>query len=880
MIYRGEFVDINNEYLYKVEFQTQSGTGNKTITLAGEDPVILKQNSDKLFDFIKTQSATVKIVSDTYLYNLYNSGYNVSVTISRTSTNGDPLWITIFYGYVTPNIYNQTYQYIDEIEIECISDIAMLKYRDYTTISSNKSIYSMFDIVKKCLNNTRYEAFQFNSPFLYGFSRDAVGQDALISNTIMDEIYLNEVNFFDDDEEQTPWKCYEVLEEIMKIMNLSLVENDGNIYMINYQSGIAGSTNTREWTIYPMNGERVSGTQQGTQDNPNPNYKLIDKDSYFSDNNNVSLDETYRNIKVKVNTYTYDEVFNEIMNPDNWVLSSAYGTNHKYPSDNRYVPSWDWKDKDEVHHGYFLYFESDKMTPHSYDNNGGTLSPTEKQDYIPVLIDNIQAQRQGNYRVGCGLMKLATYKTEEYSVTNKLDWRPQIVLYTGVNTFNIKDYEYEEYDGDRRSVTKRLQDHVNDYMVNNFGSWTNQNHWMPKNPLLEIKSESQINISTDSYLIIDGKMCINDLEWEGSVKEEWSGSDAFSKPTAYKLYDQTIDYPNNRNWIGFPILQLQIRVGNKILCSTPELSEGKQIGMKYKWLTEEEFTTTYLNENWHCYIEVPVGSEKFSFFKFYEITNTCDWRLGLDDARGFAVPMPADANLSGNMTIYVVGPVPELYYLYVPDIRKLPTTKKEYVYNIQRNPNNIWNNGWETEKINVQIESSIFSGIHLSYNGVMPSIILVKDLEFEIKEVTYHTYSDTVLKKADNKKTDHEYENIISVGNVIDSEEIECKINTQDLEKCRSFSSMMYKYNNEMQYITKMTIDGGANYRIQEDNIVQNYVNHYKSPKVIFDCDLKKITYNPLCSFGNNSVYGKPLMLSSQKKNLKMGNSKLHLIEI
>lgn len=876
MRYVGEFADINNKYKYQVTFETKSGSGTKTIQLAGEDPIIIRQDSDKLFDPIKTQSATIKIVSDEYLYPLYNAGYDVKVIIRRKNYNTVNYSIVVFYGYVTPNIYNQTYQYVDEIEIECISDVAMLKYRDYTTISnSGKLIYSMFDIVKKCLNNTRYKEFRFYSPFLYGFSRDAVGQAALISNTIMDEIYLDEVNFFDDNEEQTPWTCYEVLEEIMKIMNLSLVENDGKVYLINYQSNIAGATNTKEFTIYAMSGTRSSGTST------NKYYKVIDEDSYFSSDNNVSLDETYRNVKVKVNTFPYDEVFNEIMNPDNWVLSSAYGTNHKYPSDNRYVPSWDWKDKDDIYHGYFLYFESDKMTPHSYDNNGGTLSPTETQGYIPVLIDNLQAQRQGNYRVGCGLMKLATYKTEEYSVTNKLDWRPQIVLYTGVNTFNVKDYEEAEYSGDRRSSTKRLQDHVNNYMVNNFGSWTNQNHWMPKNPLLEIHSESQINISTDSYLIIDGKMCINDLEWEGSVKEEWSGSDAFSKPTAYKLYDQTIDYPNNRNWIGFPILQLQIRIGNKILCSTPELSEGKQIGMKYKWLTESEFTTTYLNENWHCYIEVPVGAEKFSFFKFYDITNTCDWRLGLDDASGFAVPMPANANLSGNMTIYVVGPVPELYYLYVPDIRKLPTTKKEYVYNIQRNPNNIWDNEWEIIKEKVHIEDRMNGGLHLSYNGVMPSTILVKDLKFEIKEVTYHTYSDTVLKKADNKKTDHEYENIINAGNVIDSEEIECKINTQDLEKCRSFSSMLYKYNNEYQYITTMTIDGGINYRIQEDNIVQNYVNHYSSPKVIFDCDLKSIstTYLPYFSFGS-SVCNNPLMLSSQENNLKTSNSKLHLIEI
>lgn len=863
MRYVGEFVDINNEYLYKVEFQTQSGSGSQTIQLAGEDPVILKQNSDSLFDVIKTQSATIKIVTADYLYNLYNSGYNVSVIISRTSTTGQPSYTTIFYGYVTPNIYSQTYEYVDEIEVECISDVAMLKYRDYTTISnSGKLIYSMFDIVKKCLNNTRYTEFQFNSPFLYGFSRDAVGQSALVSNTIMDEIYLDEVNFFDDNEEQTPWTCYEVLEEIMRIMNLSLVENDGKVYLINYQSGLTGSSNTREWTIYRMSGTRSSGTSTNT------NYEVIDEDSYFSSDNNVSLDETYRKIKVKVNTYPYDEVFNEILDPDNWTLSPKYETVGRLPqTNNMYVPYFSWKvDDDTMGHAYYLYYVSSHMTPYLYDVNGTNLTPnqTDPNGYLTAMIDSMQAQRQGRYRCGVGLMKIAQYNAEKYSVTSKLEWKPQIVLYTGVNNFNTADYP--QTSGDPRKPTKKCQDAVLTYMTNNWGSYTSSNHWLPSKPMLKIESASPINVSADSYLIISGRIMVNDLEWEGSVKNEWNGCDQFEQPRCYKLYDQTIDFPSNRNWIGFPILQMQIRVGNKMLCSKPVMESGSQIGFEYTWMTESEYNSD--TSGWSCIFDLPIGTDKWGFYKFYDITNTCDWRLGLDNGKGFAIPMMADQGLTGQMTVYIICPSFELYYLYVPDISRLPTTEKTYT--VKRNPNNIWSNtGWVTSLFNVTV----------NYEGTMPSCIVIQDLKFDIEEVTYHTYSDTVLKKADNKKTDHEYENIININSVVDIDDIECKINTQDLEKCRSFSSMLYRYNNEWQYISTMTMDGGTNYRIQEDNIVQNYVNHYSSPKTIFDCDLKSTTYNPFYSFGS-SVCNNPLMLSSQEKNLKMGNSKLHLVEI
>lgn len=927
MIYRGEFKDINNEFTYRVDFKVgSSNVPVREIKLSGNDPIIITNDTDNLFEPIKTQSATIKLytyltingnVRNNYIFDLYNAGYDVPVTIYQIDSNNNEG--IMFIGYVTPNVYNQTWDYIDEIEVQCVSDLAMLKYRDYETIeNSGKQIKSMYNIIKNCLTRsvqgnygwqplTRYNELKVVSSNVYNIDLDGNGQGIPLDNDgmvyILNHIYLDEINFFDDNEEQTPWKYYDVLEEIMKIMGCSLVETCGILTMIHYDEALL---NTRNIGIYDLvNDTTVPGEEELVEP------KIITKDLYFSSDNDVSLDETYRKIKVKANTYPYEEVFNEILNPDKWKLSSKYDTLGRYPSDNRYVPSWDWLDKDrDMHHGYFLYFESNKIKPYSYDNNNGTLTPTQEQDYIPVLIDNMQAQRRGNYRVGCGLMKLAMYKTEDYSVTNKLDWKPQIVFYTGVNTFNIADYGTPEYSGDRRSDTKRLQDHVNEYMEYNFGQWGSGNNWLPWHPLLQIKSESQINVSSDSYLIIGGKMCVNDLEWEGSVKEEWAGSDAFKQPTAYKLYDATVDYPNNRNWIGFPILQLQIRVGNpdtpashKILCSAPELSEGTQIGMVYKWLTVTEFgqindpdipaaqrIIPYDSEHfWSCYIEVPVGAEKFSFFKFYDITNTCDWRLGLDDANGFAIPMPASAELTGTMMIYVVGPVPELYYLYVPDIRKLPTTSKEYVYNIQRNPYNIWNNGWSQQKSSITIENRTIGGLHYSYNGVMPSTILVQDLKFDIKEVTYHTYSDTVLNNSNNKKTDQEYENIINGESVVDAEDIECKINTQDLSKFRSFSSLMFKDSgNNYQYITRMSTDGGTNYRIQENNIIQSYKDHYDEPKVKFNCDIKDhfgITEGydyvlPQPQFYlYNSILDKNMFINGFEYNLKNADVKLKLIE-
>ena len=862
MIYVGEFVDIHNKYKYQVTFKTKSGSGNQEIQLSGEDPIIIKQNGDKLFDPIKTQSATIKIVSAEYLYPLYNAGYNVSVTIKRKNYTATNYNTVLFFGYVTPNIYNQTYQYVDEIEIECISDLAMLKYQDYTTDS--KMIYSVADIIKRCLNNTRYPYLYMVTPDYYGFDRDVVGQPKCTQHDILNALYLDEVNFFDDNEEQTPWTRYEVLEEIMKYLDLSLVEYQYKLMAINYGQNWKTNANVHR-EVYNLKNLSTS--------NYSDTVKLytITESSYFSSDNNVSLDETYKKIKVKANTYPYDEVFNEILDPDNWELSPKYETQGALPQANNVnVPYFSWKvDNDTVAHAYYLYYVSSLMKPYLYDVSGNSLvaNTQNPNGYLTAMLDDEQQQRRGRYRCGVGLMKIAQYNADKYSVTSKLDWKSQIVLYTGVNNFNVKDYYYVL--GDPRNPSKKCQDAVNTYMQANFGRFTE--NWMPQNPMLEIKSASPINVSADSYLIISGRIMVNDLEWEGSVKDEWNGCDQFSRPMSYKLYDQTIDFPANRNYIGFPVLQMQVRIGNKILWSKPIIESGERVGFEYTWA--ETKPDGYLS----CAFELPIGTDKWGFYKFYDITNTCDWRLGLEKGKGFAIPMPADKGLTGIMTIYIVGPTSDLYYLYVPNINKLPSTKKTYT--VTMNPNDTWKHSHIPESpINVEID----------YSGTMPSCIVIQNLSFDIEEVTYHTYSDTVLKKADNKKTDHEYENIINMDSIIDAEEIECKINTQDLEKCRSFSSMLYKYNNEWQYINTMTENAPAEnsqagtYRIQEDNIIQTYKSHYETPKVIFECDLNdKMTVNPTDLFTCDGVkQGIHMIPNTQEMNLKMGNNKLQLIEI
>lgn len=849
MIYLAQFIDIKNLHTYDVKFTTNSGTGSRELQLNGDQPVVIQTEADTLFDPIKTQSATIQIVSDGYLFDLYSTGYDVSVEIKKDNA-------VIFKGYVTPNIYQQDWNNISIITVQCISEIAALKYKDYNTIGSKRDIYTIYEILKHCLSSTNYNWINL-------IAKTALGIDNTSYRAILKNIYLDETNFFDDNEEQTPWKINAVIEEIMKIMNFSLVEDNGELFMINYTDGLDQSC---FFSTYYLDDNSFE------YENTNLNVTSIIPSMYYSSSNNLSLDETYSKIIVKANTYPYENVFESILDSDKWWLLDVYTKQLADIYNSMYVPSVKWSlttdGNTTATSAYFLYFTSNTMAPNQYyvDANDNLQAWSSPHDYITSLLADPSAyqseQTDPRYKVGVSLMKMASYDITKANLVSSLQWKDTIILYTGLNNFNgdfVSSSDWDDY---------KLR--CLNYISDNFSTYTLANNFIPSNYLLKFESEQDVIVSNNSYLTINGSICINDIEYEGSAAE-YSRNGNFKKPISYMLNDTSYGLDDDkREYYGFPILDVQLRVGNKICCSYV-VTEGQDAYMtvNYKWCTPQEVTQ---NPDYEPYITIPVGTDTFSYFKFYDITNTCDWRLGLENGKGFAIPMKAEDNLSGKLSIYIVGPNVMAYVRYLEtfnDFKKLPTTVPTYT--VARNPGNIWGNGWATSWLTYNV----------SYHGTFPNTVLIQELAIDIKEVKYYSITDAATKKnSNNKKTDQQYENILNAGNVNDAKEIECKINTQDQSKFRSFSSLLKEVDDEYDYISKMTMDG-TNWRIQENNVVQTMTEHYSQPKVIFECDLQGCdftNYELLEHTGINN--GVKMIVNKQTKNLRETDTELQLVQI
>ena len=92
MIYKGTFEDIEGKE-YTVEIQTETGTTTKEITLGGNPFETDMKGEEILYTPIKCQSATIEIVTDTYLPDIYSSkaqgtkvGYQTKPLASGTYT--------------------------------------------------------------------------------------------------------------------------------------------------------------------------------------------------------------------------------------------------------------------------------------------------------------------------------------------------------------------------------------------------------------------------------------------------------------------------------------------------------------------------------------------------------------------------------------------------------------------------------------------------------------------------------------------------------------------------------------------------------------------------------------------------------------------------
>ena len=206
-----------------------------------DDPVELTSQVNDTFDHLLCQQATVRLLARNFVPDFFcASCRDAVVNIYREGK-------CLFAGFIEPQSYSQGYnEEFDEIELSCIDALTALQYAKYRDVGSLGVLY---DVVKAEAEQRTFLAML--KEILGGVTAalDIVGGnvmrylydgskavDSVVGNryAIFGQLTVNELLFLG--EEEDVWQQDEVLEEMLKYLNLHIVQDGFTFYLFSWES--------------------------------------------------------------------------------------------------------------------------------------------------------------------------------------------------------------------------------------------------------------------------------------------------------------------------------------------------------------------------------------------------------------------------------------------------------------------------------------------------------------------------------------------------------------------------------------------------------------------------------------------------------------------
>lgn len=266
---------------YVVEIEKENYSGESVEIVADESPFVVNcEGDDFIYTPIRTSTASLKIFGSDYLQELYSTEYRqYRVILKELADNSNKI---LWSGFVKPEVYTQEYGDEDfTLSIECVSAIEVLDKIDYE--NENRNFVSLWDLVKYCISESRGIYEYIYMPFVYLRSKD----ESSTHINILSYLKVSAQNFFDEDD--APMTCKEILEEICKVMNWTLVDFGGSLYFIDPDN---------------LNGKylrAVSGSE--TWEKVSIEYKNVQDIGYDGENHTLDILGGYNKVTIKCSNY-------------------------------------------------------------------------------------------------------------------------------------------------------------------------------------------------------------------------------------------------------------------------------------------------------------------------------------------------------------------------------------------------------------------------------------------------------------------------------------------------------------------------------------------------------------------------------------------------
>lgn len=207
-----------------------------------DDPAEIENEVNDTFDVLLRNSAKIRLLCGNLITNLFSTSCrDAVVNIYKNDT-------CIFAGFIEPQTLSQPYNdRWDELELNCIDALSALQYSKYKNVGALGIIYafvkaeaaqrSFYDIATEILQGVT-EGLDIlgnqNIKFWYDGSK-AVDAQTANRYQVLRQLSISDLLFMGDDESDV-WQQDEVLEELLKYLNLHIVQDGFNFYIFSWES--------------------------------------------------------------------------------------------------------------------------------------------------------------------------------------------------------------------------------------------------------------------------------------------------------------------------------------------------------------------------------------------------------------------------------------------------------------------------------------------------------------------------------------------------------------------------------------------------------------------------------------------------------------------
>lgn len=856
-----------------------------------EDPAEIENEVNDTFDVLLRNSAKIRLLCGNLITNLFSTSCrDAVVNIYKNDT-------CIFAGFIEPQTLSQPYNdRWDELELNCIDALSALQYSKYKNVGALGVIYtfvkaeaaqrSFYDIATEILQGVT-EGLDIlgnqNIKFWYDGSK-AVDAQTANRYQVFKQLSISDLLFMGDDESDV-WQQDEVLEELLKYLNLHIVQDGFNFYIFSWES-VKATPDKIIWHDIVANSTKTTAQQAVTIALAN----VADCDT------TISIGDVYNQLLLTAKVENIESVIESPLDDD--LLVSPYINKQKYLTE--YSSDGEGK---TAYNAFYAMTHNQKTT-----YGAGAITDwyvqvmRNKQWTFPMkgntdidIVDYFGSEGTNQHALpdwlgqapGAAIMALGSVKmntaNDDNSPTSKVNMTNYLAV--SVNGNGIDNDENKTYPS-VADIQKNIPYAV--YTGNKAGG---------------VFSPS--DEKTTNYIVLSGKVILNPIMRQTNTytnlhNKEWHGGLPMGlKENEIYVWHQTVPSRNNGDgryytrqywqaetpdkevsWhegadSGFypytgegpeeyefkysavgdstdtiskvAVLACMLVIGDKCVVETGTDGQTTDfVWQKYKERSECQSDDEYYQQCFTIGFDPKIGDKLVG--TEFSIQNNIDYKMGID-AEGIAIPITKGDKISGQVRFMILGPVNATWDVIT-----------------RRHPTFFRHTKWSS--------SSVPLLAHVSS-------ILIKSFEVKV-------YSDNGLISNGNDDNDIIYMSDTKETFVNKKDDLEFKINSAlTAAECAQLG-----VSNTVKLSTPLNISTGdgvlevydrnGNVKAKPEQIyVDSYYTEYHKPRIVMAQKLKDID-NVVSLFNHyrHEALNKEFFVQGIGRNLIEGRADLTLKEI